>query len=56
MTIVKIRQKIQKSVWLKESLNLKIVKNCLEAIELENKIRHLEKSIIGVEGLKKCCK
>ena len=40
-----IKQKVQKSVSEKEILNLKIKKNCLEAVKIENKIKHLEKKI-----------
>ena len=38
-----IKQKVQKSVSEKEILNLKIKKNCLEAVKIENKIKHSEK-------------
>ena len=45
MTIVKIKkQKKQKSVPLKENLNLQKYKTCLEATQLYNKINHLEKN------------
>ena len=37
----------------KEILNLKIKKNCLEAVKIENKIKHLEKKKkIGTDILK----
>ena len=42
--IVKIKkQKSQKSLSLKENLNLKIKNNRLEANQLQNKINYLEK-------------
>ena len=48
-----IKQKVQKSVSEKEILNLKIKKNCLEAVKIENKIKHLEKkNKIGTDILK----
>ena len=50
-----IKQKVQKSVSEKEILNLKIKKNCLEAVKIENKIKHSEKKKkkkIGTDSLK----
>ena len=51
-----IKQKVQKSVSEKEILNLKIKKNCLEAVKIENKIKHSEKKKkkkkIGKDSLK----
>ena len=47
MTLAKIKkQNAQKSVSGKEKLSLKIIKSSLEAIQLENKINHLEENQI----------
>ena len=38
---------------IKGKLNFQDYKNCLEATQLENKIKHLEKNEINVDSLKK---
>ena len=54
MTVVKInKQKTQKSVSQEENLSLKIIKNYLEAIKLENKIKYVQKNKININSLKK---
>ena len=53
MTIAKIKkQKAQKSVSRKGKLSLKIIKDCLEATQLENKINHLEEIKIDIISIK----
>ena len=50
MTVVKIKkQKAEKNVSSKENLNLKIMKNCLEATQLDNKITYPEKNKIDID-------
>ena len=50
MTIVKIKkQKAEKIVASKENLNFKIMKNCLEATQLDNKITYSEKNKIDID-------
>ena len=52
MTVLKIKkQKAQKCVSYKENLNLKII-NCLEATELEGKIKCLEENKIKYKNHK----
>ena len=49
MTLAKIKkQNAQKSVSGKEKLSLKIINSSLEAIQLENKINHLEENQIDI--------
>ena len=50
MTVVKIKkQKAEKNVASKENLNFKIMKNCLEATQLDNKITYSEKNKIDID-------
>ena len=54
MTVVKInKQKAKKKCFIKRKLKFENYKNCLEAINLENKINHLEKSQTDTKGVKK---
>ena len=46
------KQETQNSVLEKEDLDFKIIKNCLEATQIENKINHLEKNKIQADCLK----
>ena len=51
MTVVTIKKpKTQKGLSYKENLNLKIVNNCLEAAQLDNKINRLEKIKIDIDS------
>ena len=45
--------KSTKEYAIKENLNLKIIKNCLEATQFVNKINYLGKYEINVDSIKK---
>ena len=51
--LIKKKQKAQKCVsYKKQNLNFKIIKNCLEAAQIERKINYLRKKKIDVDSLK----
>ena len=52
MTIVKIKNKRHKKVVIKIKIRFENYKNCLEAIQLDNKINHLGKNKIGIGSIK----
>ena len=47
------KAKDTKKCVIKRKLKFEDYKNCLEAVQFENKINHLEKDIINVDSLKK---
>ena len=50
--LIKKKQKAQKCVSCKkQNLNFKIIKNCLEAAQIERKINYLRKKKIDVDSL-----
>ena len=54
MTVVKIKkQKSQKKCIIKRKIKFENCKNCLEATQLENKIKYLEKNKTNVGILKR---
>ena len=55
--IVKIKKgKIIKKIGIKRKLKFENYKNCLEATQLDNKIKYLEKNKINKDSLKKIIK
>ena len=53
MTVVKIKKQKARRKGVINRLKFENQKTCLEASQLENKINHLEKNRIDIEGLKK---
>ena len=57
MRIVKEQKaKGRKKCVTKRKLKFENYKNCLEATRLENKINHLEKNQLNIDGIKKIIK
>ena len=57
MRIVKEKKaKGRKKCVTKRKLKFENYKNCLEATRLENKINHLEKNQLNIDGIKKIIK
>ena len=50
------KQKSKKKYIIKRKLKFEDYKNCVEAAEIENKIKHLEKNEIGIDSPKEFIK
>ena len=53
MTVVKIKKKGTKKYVIKRKLKIENYKNYLEATEVDNKIKYLEKNKVNIDNLKR---
>ena len=53
MTVVKIKAKDRKKSVMKRKLKFEHYENCLEVIQLDSKINHIERNEIDINSLKK---